>query len=182
MWACVSTFTFSASFSSGPSQSLHLCLVYTHAHTHTHTHANARTHTGTGNLRDPFNSSLFLFSDLEHGGFPPQPGPTLSAQHHFPQPSRAPILTFSPKSTQVASCTGAREVGAARPRPGAWCGRGRTQHWGRALSTVITPISLAAPPLHIRHCFVGHAVARTEEAAVPGRGGGRALYSSLHCQ
>lgn len=62
---------------------------------------------------------------------------------------------------------------------GPWCGRCRTQSWGRALSTVIAPVPLTAPPLHIRHCLVGHAVARAEEAAVPGRGRGRPLYSSL---
>lgn len=178
MWACASTFSFSAFFFC-----LSIFCVLSHTqtprHTHTHTHGQGISAISL----TPFCPSLL--SGIEHGGFPQQPGPTfpIASDHHLALAAlaAAPTLTFSPQSTEGAARTGAREVGAGRPGQGPWCGRCRPQRWSRTLSTVIAPVTLTAPPLHVGHCLVGHTVARAEEAAVPGRGRRRPLYSSLYC-
>lgn len=177
------------SFSLGLTQSL-----FSHTLTHTYTQPPHRHSLGLllssveRDLRDLINYLLFcalLHSsapspDLEQGSPHSSLAPCFSpALSPFLSPA-TPILTFPSQSTQMAARTGAGEVGAGGlglgPGPrGGGCG---AQRRGRALCTVIAPVPLAAPPFHICHRFVGHAVARAEEAAVPGRGRGRPPYSS----
>lgn len=165
--------------------SLNLSFSHTHTYTQpTHRHSLCLLLSSMErNLRDLIN--YILFCALLH---PPAPSPNLEqgspcsslapcfspALSPFFSPA-TPILTFPSQPTQVAACTGAGEVGAGGLGPGPRGGGCRAQRRGRALCTVIAPVPLAAPPFHICHRFVGHAVARAEEAAVPGRRRGRPL-------
>lgn len=79
----------------------------------------------------------------------------------------------------MAACTGARQIGAHRPGPGVWCGGCRALSRSRTLSTVIAPIPLTAPPLHVCYCLVGHSVARAKEAPVPGQRKGKLCIFSV---
>lgn len=144
--------------------SLSVSLAVTHTHTYPHIIPLSESQVS--------HSLPSISSELEQGSLSsraPRAPPARSATL-LPAP---PILTFATQSTQGAARAGAGEVGAGRLGPGARGGRCGTQRWGRALRAVVTPVPLAAPPLHVRHCLVGHAVARAEEAAVPGRGRGR---------